>query len=50
MVFTGVWFPGQNKYREISSVSNTLDFQAKRAIIRYKDCNIDIPKVLKAYI
>jgi len=32
-----VWFPGQNKYREISSVSNTLDFQARRAKIRYKD-------------
>ena len=32
-----VWFPGQNKYREISSVSNTLDFQARRAKIRWKD-------------
>ncbi|MBS9778931.1 MAG: serine--tRNA ligase [Campylobacteraceae bacterium] len=32
-----VWFPGQNKYREISSVSNTRDFQARRAKIRYKD-------------
>lgn len=32
-----VWFPGQQKYREISSVSNTLDFQARRAKIRYKD-------------
>lgn len=32
-----VWFPGQNRYREISSVSNTLDFQARRAMIRYKD-------------
>ena len=32
-----VWLPGQNKYREISSVSNTRDFQARRARIRYKD-------------
>jgi seryl-tRNA synthetase len=32
-----VWFPGQNRYREISSISNTLDFQARRAKIRYKD-------------
>lgn len=32
-----VWFPGQNKYREISSVSNTMDFQARRAMIRYKE-------------
>ena len=32
-----VWLPGQNCYREISSISNTLDFQARRAEIRYKD-------------
>ncbi|MDE6044569.1 MAG: serine--tRNA ligase, partial [Helicobacter sp.] len=32
-----VWLPGQNKYREISSISNTQDFQARRAKIRYKD-------------
>jgi seryl-tRNA synthetase len=32
-----VWLPGQNTYREISSVSNTRDFQARRAKIRYKD-------------
>ena len=25
-----VWMPGQNKYREISSVSNCWDFQARR--------------------
>ena len=34
-----VWLPGQNKYREISSISNTRDFQARRAKIRYKDGN-----------
>jgi seryl-tRNA synthetase len=32
-----VWLPGQDKYREISSVSNTRDFQARRAKIRFKD-------------
>ncbi len=31
-----VWLPGQNKYREISSCSNFLDFQARRANIRFK--------------
>ena len=34
-----VWLPGQNCYREISSISNTRDFQARRAKIRYKDSN-----------
>lgn len=32
-----VWLPGQQKYREISSISNTRDFQARRAKIRYKE-------------
>jgi len=32
-----VWLPGQNTYREISSISNTRDFQARRAKIRYKN-------------
>ena len=32
-----VWLPGQNLYREISSISNTREFQARRAKIRYKD-------------
>jgi len=32
-----VWLPGQDQYREISSISNTRDFQARRAKIRYKD-------------
>ncbi|URA09482.1 serine--tRNA ligase [Thermospira aquatica] len=31
-----VWLPGQNRYREISSVSNCLDFQARRAQIRFR--------------
>ncbi|WP_291492785.1 serine--tRNA ligase [Desulfurella sp.] len=31
-----VWFPSQKRYREISSCSNTLDFQARRAKIKVK--------------
>ena len=31
-----VWLPGQNAYREISSCSNFLDFQARRGSIRYR--------------
>ncbi len=34
-----VWMPGQNKYREISSCSNCLDFQARRMKVRYRDDN-----------
>ncbi|QOY51490.1 serine--tRNA ligase [Candidatus Sulfurimonas baltica] len=32
-----VWLPGQATYREISSISNTREFQARRAKIRFKD-------------
>ena len=32
-----VWMPGQNKYREISSVSNCWDFQARRMNARCKN-------------
>ena len=31
-----VWLPGQNTYREISSCSNTGDFQARRMNTRYR--------------
>jgi seryl-tRNA synthetase len=31
-----VWLPGQGCYREISSCSNYGDFQARRAVIRYR--------------
>ena len=31
-----VWMPGQNAYREISSCSNFVDFQARRANIRFR--------------
>jgi seryl-tRNA synthetase len=31
-----VWLPGQQMYREISSVSNCYDFQARRMSLRYR--------------
>ncbi|MEG3033158.1 MAG: serine--tRNA ligase, partial [Enterococcus sp.] len=34
-----VWIPAQNTYREISSCSNCEDFQARRAMIRYRDAD-----------
>ncbi|OGT37037.1 MAG: serine--tRNA ligase [Gammaproteobacteria bacterium RIFCSPHIGHO2_12_FULL_38_14] len=32
-----VWLPGQNRYREISSCSNTENFQARRMLARFRD-------------
>ncbi|MBA3958031.1 MAG: serine--tRNA ligase [Parachlamydiaceae bacterium] len=31
-----VWLPGQNRYYEVSSVSNCTDYQARRSQTRYK--------------
>jgi seryl-tRNA synthetase len=30
------WFPGQSRYRELTSTSNTTDFQARRLDVRYR--------------
>jgi seryl-tRNA synthetase len=30
------WFPGQERYREITSTSNTTDYQARRLAIRFR--------------
>jgi seryl-tRNA synthetase len=30
------WLPGQERYREVTSTSNTTDFQARRLDIRYR--------------
>jgi len=30
------WFPGQQRYREISSTSNTTDYQARRLGVRFR--------------
>lgn len=32
-----VWLPSYNNYKEISSCSNCVDFQARRASIKYRD-------------
>lgn len=32
-----VWIPSMNTYKEVSSVSNALDYQARRGNIRFKD-------------
>ena len=34
-----VWLPSSDTYREISSCSNFVDFQARRANIRFKEAN-----------
>jgi len=34
-----VWAPGQNAFLEVSSCSNTEDFQARRMNLRYKDAS-----------
>ncbi len=31
-----LWFPEQKKFREVSSITNCLDFQARRANIRFR--------------
>lgn len=31
------WFPGEQAYREITSCSNTTDFQARRLRVRFRD-------------
>jgi len=44
------WMPGQNKYREVSSASNTTDFQARRLNIRFrnKDNKLEYVHMLNA--
>jgi len=32
-----VWFPTQERYREVASISNTTDYQARRLQIRFRD-------------
>ncbi|MCL2866670.1 MAG: serine--tRNA ligase [Clostridia bacterium] len=39
-----VWMPSYNRYLEISSCSNCMDFQARRAGIRYRDSLTDKPR------
>ncbi|MBS3803364.1 MAG: serine--tRNA ligase [Oleiphilaceae bacterium] len=39
-----VWLPGQGKYREISSCSNTRDFQARRMQARWRNPETNKPE------
>jgi seryl-tRNA synthetase len=39
-----VWLPGQDAYREISSCSNFEDWQARRAMIRYRPAAGEKPR------
>lgn len=41
-----VWLPGQEKYREISSCSNCLDFQARRMQARFRNSETNKPELL----
>ncbi|MBN7820603.1 serine--tRNA ligase [Bowmanella sp. Y26] len=41
-----VWLPAQNTYREISSCSNMLDFQARRMQARYRNPETGKPELL----
>jgi seryl-tRNA synthetase len=41
-----VWLPGQQKYREISSCSNFLDFQARRMQARWRNPETGKPELL----
>ena len=41
-----VWLPGQKNYREISSCSNYIDFQARRMQARYRSPQSDKPELL----
>ncbi|MBI4193235.1 MAG: serine--tRNA ligase [Candidatus Colwellbacteria bacterium] len=38
------WFPGENKYRETHSCSNTTDFQSRGVTIRYHDAETGRPE------
>ena len=40
------WLPGQERYRELTSTSNTTDFQARRLQIRYRPAEGARPEVL----
>ena len=41
-----VWLPGQQKYREISSVSNMTDYQARRMMARWRNPETGKPELV----
>lgn len=44
------WFPGQDKYREVTSNTNITDFQTRRLNIKYKTAegNLEFPHTISA--
>jgi seryl-tRNA synthetase len=40
------WIPSQERYRELTSCSNTTDYQARRLACRYRLSNDDAPQVV----
>ena len=40
------WLPGQERYRELTSTSNTTDFQARRLNIRYRPAGGGSPRIV----
>jgi seryl-tRNA synthetase len=40
------WIPSQERYRELTSCSNTTDYQARRLACRYRPSNEDSPQMV----
>jgi len=40
------WIPSQDRYRELTSCSNTTDYQARRLACRYRPSNDDSPQMV----
>jgi seryl-tRNA synthetase len=40
------WIPGQGRYRELTSCSNTTDYQARRLACRYRPAEGEAPQVV----
>jgi seryl-tRNA synthetase len=40
------WLPSQQRYRELTSTSNTTDYQARRLEIRYRPAGAKRPEIL----
>lgn len=41
-----VWMPGQNVYKEVSSISNCTDFQSRRSEIRFRSTSSSKPTLV----
>ena len=48
---TEAWFPSQGRYREVTSCSNTTDFQARRLGIRFRsESGLETPHTLNGTV